>query len=48
MDFGWEGIEPTQGVYDFSAYDRLLNALDKQGVRAYFILDYHNRFYDQG
>jgi hypothetical protein len=48
MDFGWEGIEPQKGVYDFSAYDRLLTSLDKQGVRAYFILDYHNRFYDQG
>jgi hypothetical protein len=48
MDFGWDGIEREQGVYDFSAYDRLLGALDRFGLRAYFILDYHNRFYDDG
>jgi hypothetical protein len=48
MDFAWDGIEQRQGVYDFSAYDRLLAALAKHALRAYFILDYHNRFYDDG
>jgi hypothetical protein len=48
MDFAWDGIEREQGAYDFSAYDRLLAALDQHQLRAYFILDYHNRFYDGG
>lgn len=26
MDFMWQAIEKVQGIYDFSAYDRLLNA----------------------
>ena len=30
MDFAWEGTEREKGKYDFSAYDRLMSALDKQ------------------
>lgn len=48
MDFGWNGIEKEKGKYDFSAYDRLMAALDKQHVRALFILDYSNSNYDEG
>lgn len=48
MDFFWEGIEREKGKYDFSAYDRLMGHLDKAGARAYFILDYGHRFYDDG
>jgi len=48
MDFFWEGIERERGVYDFSAYDRLMGHLDKVGARAYFILDYGHRLYDDG
>lgn len=48
MDFHWEGVERERGVYDFSAYDRLMGHLDKVGARAYFILDYGHRFYDDG
>ena len=48
MDFGWDGMEQQQGLYDFSAYDRLTAALERQHIRPYYILDYHNRFYDQG
>ncbi len=47
-DFGWESTEKKAGVYDFSAYDRLLNALDKFHLRALLILDYGNRLYDGG
>ncbi len=48
MDFAWSGIEREKGKYDFSAYDRLMAALRPHGIRAVFILDYSNRFYDDG
>lgn len=48
MDFAWGGTEREQGRYDFSAYDRLLAALEPHGIRALFILDYSNRHYDGG
>jgi len=48
MDFAWEGTEREKGDYDFSAYDRLMAALDKHHIRAVFILDYANRHYDRG
>jgi hypothetical protein len=46
MDFHWASIEKEKGVYDFSAYQRLLAALKPYGIRALFILDYTNKFYD--
>ncbi len=48
MDFAWGGTEREKGKYDFSAYDRLLAALEPHGIRALFILDYSNRHYDGG
>jgi hypothetical protein len=48
MDFGWGGTEREAGKYDFSAYDRLLAALEPHGIKALFILDYSNRNYDSG
>jgi polysaccharide biosynthesis protein PslG len=48
MDFSWESSEREKGKYDFSAYDRLLAALEKDHIRAVFILDYANRHYDGG
>ncbi|HEX3997499.1 MAG TPA: hypothetical protein VHX65_03000 [Pirellulales bacterium] len=48
MDFGWAGIERKLGAYDFSAYDRLLDALDRHRIRAMLILDYGNPLYDGG
>lgn len=48
MDFAWGGTEREKGKYDFSAYDRLLEALKPHGLRALFILDYGNRHYDGG
>ena len=48
MDFSWSATERDKGKYDFSAYDRLMAALDKHHIRAIFILDYSNRHYDQG
>lgn len=48
MDFGWGGIEREKGKYDFSAFDRLVSALDRHAMRALLILDYSNRHYDGG
>jgi len=46
MDFFWAGTEKRSGEYDFSAYDRLLAALEVQKLRALFILDYGNPLYE--
>lgn len=46
MDFNWGGTEPSRGQYDFSAYDRLLAALDRFQMRAVLILDYESRHYE--
>lgn len=48
MDFAWGGTEREKGKYDFSAYERLLKALDAHHIRALFILDYGNPLYDNG
>lgn len=48
MDFFWANTEREKGVYDFSAYEHLLADLDRNGLRAYFILDYGNPLYDGG
>lgn len=48
MDFAWSSIEREKGKYDFSAYDRLVGALDRHKVRPYFILDYGNDLYQEG
>lgn len=45
MDLGWAGTEKEKGVYDFSAHDRLAAALEKNGMKAVFILDYGNALY---
>ena len=46
MDFSWSDIEREKGIYDFAAYDRLMDGLDRHGLRAMFILDYANPHYD--
>lgn len=48
MDFHWDKTEKAPGVYNFSAYDRLLANLDKFHIHALLILDYTNPLYDQG
>ncbi len=48
MDFKWDATEKERGQYDFSAYERLLAALESQRIRALFILDYGNPLYDGG
>ncbi len=48
MDFFWHMTERQPGQYDFSAYDRLMNALAPYGIHALFILDYGNSLYESG
>jgi hypothetical protein len=48
MDFKWDETERARGQYDFSAYDRLMAALDESKIQALFILDYGNPLYDKG
>jgi len=48
MDLSWGGTEREKGRYDFSAFDRLMAALEPHKIRALFILDYSNRHYDNG
>ena len=47
MDFVWGWIETTPGIYDFSAYDRLVAEMVTYGIRPYFIFDYTNALYDK-
>ncbi|MCL4205175.1 MAG: hypothetical protein KJ000_22055 [Pirellulaceae bacterium] len=46
MDLIWSATERERGRYDFSAYDRLVAALEEHRIRALFILDYSNRLYE--
>ena len=48
MDFVWASTEKTLGVYDFSAYDRLMNTLSRYHIRPLWILDYGNPLYENG
>lgn len=48
MDFHWGAIERKKGEYDFSAYERLAAGLERNGLKALFILDYGNGLYDGG
>ena len=48
MDFAWDTVEKTKGVYDFSAYDSLLTGLTVRHIKPLFILDYGNDLYQKG
>jgi hypothetical protein len=48
MDFSWSDVEKTKGIYDFSAYDSLLEGLTARHIRPLFILDYSNPLYAPG
>jgi hypothetical protein len=48
MDFHWQDTEIRRGVYDFSAYDRLLNVMKTAGIKPLWILDYGHTEYQNG
>lgn len=47
-DLTWESVERQPGVYDFSAFDALLDAVAARSMRAILILDYGNPLYGGG
>lgn len=44
----WSSVEKVKGVYDFSAYDRLMASLEPHQIRPLIIFAYRNRLYDNG
>jgi len=46
MDLGWTSTERAAGVYDFLAFDTLVQHCDQLGIKILFILDYTNPLYD--
>jgi hypothetical protein len=46
MDLFWHDVEREKGVYDFRAYDHLMDTLDQHGLRAQLILCYTNVHHD--
>ncbi|KAH3731523.1 cellulase family glycosylhydrolase [Pelomyxa schiedti] len=48
MDLTWSEVEKTKGEYDFSGYDKLVQALQTFSMKALFILDYGNPLYYDG
>lgn len=46
MDFGWQDIESTKGIYNWADYDELTANLNKRGMGAIFIFDYSNSLYE--
>ena len=47
MDFKWVVTEPKPGIYDWSAYDKLTQNLERRGLRAYYIFDYSNPLHEE-
>ena len=47
-DLFWDQVERVKGTYDFSEYDKFVNAMSKYKIKVLFILDYGNPYYDNG
>jgi hypothetical protein len=47
-DLYWKEIETSKGVYNFSSYDTLINALHSAGLQIVMVLDYNHPVYDNG
>jgi hypothetical protein len=47
-DLYWKEVETSKGVYNFSSYDPLINALHNAGLRIVMVLDYNHPLYDNG
>jgi hypothetical protein len=44
-DLFWNHAERGRGSYDFGGFERMLDGLEKRGIRALFILCYQNELY---
>lgn len=44
----WASIERSPGTYNFSSFDPNMQALQQNNIAPLLILDYNNRFYDNG
>jgi beta-xylosidase len=47
IDFGWQSIERTKGIYNWKDFDELTANLEKRGLRGLYILDYGNSLYEE-
>lgn len=47
MDLVWQAVEREKGVYDFSGYRKLTEAMRKRNQIPYYILDYSNPLYEE-
>jgi len=47
QDFFWDRIERQKGQYDWSEFDAFTTALERHGLRPYYILDYSNPLYEK-
>jgi hypothetical protein len=47
-DLAWSHAERERGSYDFTTWDRLLEAFDPHGIQLLLILDYGNELYGGG
>jgi hypothetical protein len=48
LDLTWSAAEPAPGRYDFSIWDRFVDALEPRGIHTLMILDYGNPLYEGG
>ncbi len=47
-DATWAAVERSPGSYNFSSFDPSMQMLQQNGLDPLLILDYNNRFYDNG
>ncbi|MBZ0255186.1 cellulase family glycosylhydrolase [bacterium] len=47
MDLKWQAVEREKGVYDFSGYKKLTEAMRKRNQIPLYILDYSNPLYEE-
>ncbi len=40
LDFDWSRIEPTQGIFDWTATDRIVSAADARGITVHGLITY--------
>jgi hypothetical protein len=48
LDLAWSASEREPGRFDFSLWDRFLDAFESHGIRTLLILDYGNDLYERG